>query len=113
MSLGNEWQTVQAALAGLDASSRCWHSRLRRTAPGDPSPAAIQEHRHHRDAGGVLWLPVRPPVLRGVSLAAQPGEHVVLVGRTGAGKSSVLHLLGEFCPMKRDRPRWLALTLLC
>jgi ATP-binding cassette subfamily B protein len=34
------------------------------------------------------------PVLRGVSLVAQPGEHIVLVGRTGAGKSSVLHLLG-------------------
>src|SRR5262245_12590158 len=39
------------------------------------------------------YLPNRP-VLRGVSLAAQPGEHIVLVGRTGAGKSSVLHLLG-------------------
>jgi ATP-binding cassette subfamily B protein len=34
------------------------------------------------------------PVLRGVSLVAQPGEHIVLVGRTGAGKSSVVHLLG-------------------
>src|SRR5262249_40931480 len=34
------------------------------------------------------------PVLRGMSLVAQPGEHIVLVGRTGAGKSSVLHLLG-------------------
>jgi ATP-binding cassette subfamily B protein len=33
-------------------------------------------------------------VLQGISLAAQPGEHIVLVGRTGAGKSSVLHLLG-------------------
>ena len=32
------------------------------------------------------YLPNRP-VLRGVSLAAQPGEHIVLVGRTGAGKS--------------------------
>src|SRR4029453_14575630 len=39
------------------------------------------------------YLPDRS-VLRGVSLAVQPGEHVVLVGRTGAGKSSVLHLLG-------------------
>src|SRR5206468_6675882 len=39
------------------------------------------------------YLPNRP-VLRGVSLAAQPGEHIVLVGRTGAGKSSVIHLLG-------------------
>ena len=34
------------------------------------------------------------PALRDVSLVAQPGEHIVLVGRTGAGKSSVLHLLG-------------------
>ena len=33
------------------------------------------------------------PVLRGMSLVAQPGEHIVLVGRTGAGKSSVL---GDF-----------------
>jgi ATP-binding cassette subfamily B protein len=29
-----------------------------------------------------------------VSLEAQPGEHIVLVGRTGAGKSSIVHLLG-------------------
>jgi ATP-binding cassette, subfamily B, multidrug efflux pump len=29
-----------------------------------------------------------------VSLTVQPGEHLVLVGRTGAGKSSVVHLLG-------------------
>jgi ATP-binding cassette subfamily B protein len=34
------------------------------------------------------------PVLHGVSLVAEPGQHIVLVGRTGAGKSSVLHLLG-------------------
>jgi ATP-binding cassette subfamily B protein len=39
------------------------------------------------------YLPNRP-VLRGVSLAAQPGEHIVLVGRTGAGKSSIMQLLG-------------------
>jgi ATP-binding cassette, subfamily B, multidrug efflux pump len=39
------------------------------------------------------YLPNRP-VLHSVSLAAQPGEHIVLVGRTDAGKSSVLHLLG-------------------
>ena len=38
------------------------------------------------------------PVLRAVSLAAHPGEHIVLVGRTGAGKSSVLHLLGGSTP---------------
>jgi ATP-binding cassette subfamily B multidrug efflux pump len=94
MTLGNEWQTVQAALAGLERIFQVLALPLEEFAPWHPgqlygrSTAAIE-----------MWdvcfgyLPNRP-VLRGVSLAAQPGEHIVLVGRTGAGKSSVLHLLG-------------------
>jgi ATP-binding cassette subfamily B protein len=94
MSLGNEWQTVQAALAGLERifqvlglPSEDFLARSQRQPPSR-STAAIEMRE-------VVfgYLPNRP-VLRGVSLAAQPGEHIVLVGRTGAGKSSVLHLLG-------------------
>jgi ATP-binding cassette subfamily B protein len=33
------------------------------------------------------------PVLHGVSLQAKAGEHVAVVGRTGAGKTSALHLI--------------------
>ncbi len=36
------------------------------------------------------------PVLRGLSLHLQPGDTVALVGRTGAGKSSVARLLTRF-----------------
>ena len=36
------------------------------------------------------------PVLRAVSLRAQPGERVALVGETGAGKSTVIRLLARF-----------------
>ena len=34
------------------------------------------------------------PLLQGISLAVQAGEHVALIGRTGAGKCTVLHLAG-------------------
>jgi ATP-binding cassette, subfamily B, multidrug efflux pump len=94
MTLGNEWQTVQAALAGLERIFQVLALPPEESAPRGPrqplsrSSAAIEMRQ-----AVFGYLPNRP-VLRGVSLAAQPGEHIVLVGRTGAGKSSVLHLLG-------------------
>jgi ATP-binding cassette subfamily B protein len=94
MSLGNEWQTVQAALAGLERIFQVL--ALPSEAPASRKP---RQPQYKSNASIEMqevcfgYLPNRP-VLHGVSLAAQPGEHIVLVGRTGAGKSSVLHLLG-------------------
>jgi ATP-binding cassette, subfamily B, multidrug efflux pump len=94
MTLGNEWQTVQAALSGLERVFQVLALPSEEPAPRGP---------HQPQYGGNAAIEMREvffgylpnrPVLRGVSLAAQPGEHIVLVGRTGAGKSSVLHLLG-------------------
>ena len=36
------------------------------------------------------------PVLRGVSISAEPGERIALVGETGAGKSTVIRLIARF-----------------
>src|SRR5262249_15559593 len=33
------------------------------------------------------------PVVQGLSLRVEPGEHVAMVGQTGAGKTSALHLI--------------------
>ena len=38
----------------------------------------------------------RPPVLRDVSLAVQPGQTVALVGRSGAGKTTLASLIARF-----------------
>ena len=93
-ALGEEWQTVQAAMASGErifgtlalapdepagASGHAWTTR-----PSLPSVVV----------DGVVFGYVEGlPVVRGLSMRAQAGEHVALVGRTGAGKSSALHLL--------------------
>jgi ATP-binding cassette, subfamily B, multidrug efflux pump len=94
MTLGNEWQTVQAALAGLERIFQVLALPSEKFVPRNP----CQLHDRGKAAIEMRevcfgYLPNRP-VLRHVSLAVQPGEHIVVVGRTGAGKSSVLHLLG-------------------
>jgi lipoprotein-releasing system ATP-binding protein len=43
--------------------------------------------------------PVEVPVLRGVSLAVRQGEFLAVVGQSGCGKTTLLHLLGTL-----DRP---------
>ena len=94
MTLGNEWQTVQAALSGLERIFQVL------ALPSETFPSATQR-RSRRNGNSAIemrdvsfgYLPGLPVVHR-VTLEVQPGEHVALVGRTGAGKSSILHLLG-------------------
>lgn len=45
------------------------------------------------------YVPNRP-VLRGISLTAEPGDLVALVGHTGAGKSSIINILLRFYDIK-------------
>jgi ABC-type multidrug transport system fused ATPase/permease subunit len=94
MSLGNEWQTVQAALAGLERIFQVLALPSEASAPESPRQPHSRSNAAIAMQGVVFGYLPNHPVLRGVSLAAQPGEHIVLVGRTGAGKSSILHLLG-------------------
>jgi ATP-binding cassette, subfamily B, multidrug efflux pump len=93
-ALGDEWQTVQSALSGAERIFQVLTLPLEQqssAAQGDfaaPAKSGIEF--------GAVTFGYAPeqPVLHGVSFFVQPGEHVALVGRTGAGKSSILHLLG-------------------
>ncbi|HMA35530.1 MAG TPA: ABC transporter ATP-binding protein [Chloroflexia bacterium] len=90
-ALGDDWQTVQSALAGIERifAVLALPAAVRppATVPSPNAPPVLVQD---------LVFGYRPdqPVLQGISFTVQPGEHVALVGRTGAGKSSALHLLG-------------------
>ena len=89
-TLGDDWQTVQSALSGIERIVEVLAlppETRPATQPAAPTARAIELR-------GVVFGYTDRPVLRGVSLGVRPGEHVALVGRTGAGKSSLLHLAG-------------------
>ncbi|MBI3972038.1 MAG: ABC transporter ATP-binding protein [Chloroflexi bacterium] len=123
VALGDEWQTVQRALAGAE--------RIFQVLALEPEPALAPVAPSGNDAGAAnlsaevmagAAVPAMPrrhangtaaaelrdvvfgyvegwPVLHRVSLRVEPGEHLAVVGRTGAGKSSTLHLLaGLYAP---------------
>lgn len=65
-----------------------------------PAPEAWPEQ------GGITFGDVHmryreglPNVLRGLTLSIKPGEHVAIVGRTGAGKSSLIGALFRTCEL--------------
>ncbi len=90
-TLGDDWQTVQGALSGIERIFEVLAlppETRPDTRPADDSHAAVAVHDLVYG-----YLPDRP-VLQGVSFSVRAGEHVALVGRTGAGKSSTVHLIG-------------------
>jgi ATP-binding cassette, subfamily B, multidrug efflux pump len=95
-ALGEEWQTVQSAFAGAErvfaTLTMAPHSGapVRTPAPVRPLPIELDDV--------IFGYADGPPVLHRISLAVGPGEHVALVGRTGAGKTSALHLLAGLYP---------------
>ncbi len=92
-ALGDEWQTVQGALSGAERIFEVL------ALPPDAPPQTRQEPRTsplprgglHCDKVVFGYAP-GVPVLHGVTLHVAAGEHVALVGRTGAGKTSLMHL---------------------
>lgn len=97
-SLGMEIQTIQSAMAGV---------RRIDTFLNQPERAISQE-RKNTARGDVVLSHVtfgygEKPVLSDFSMTVKEGEQVTLVGRTGAGKSTVFRLLlGLYQPEKGD-----------
>lgn len=92
--ISNLYNTLQAALAGAE--------RVFETLDHPPEIDAVAEGQTGRIRGHVRFDRVsfgyRPgaPIIRDMSLDAQAGQTIALVGPTGAGKTTIVNLLTRF-----------------
>lgn len=97
-SLGMEIQTIQSAMAGVKRIDAFLNQPER----------VISQERKNAVRGDVVLSHVtfgygEKPVLSDFSMSVKEGEQVTLVGRTGAGKSTVFRLLlGLYQPEEGD-----------
>ena len=87
-SLGMEIQTIQSAMAGVKRID-AFLNQPERTIPAERAQPA----RGDVQLSHVTFGYGEKPVLQDFSMSVRQGEQVTLVGRTGAGKSTVFKLL--------------------
>lgn len=87
-SLGMEIQTIQSAMAGVKRID-AFLAEPERAVPPERKSAAQGDIVF----SGVTFGYGDKPVLSGFNMTVKEGEHITLIGRTGAGKSTVFRLL--------------------
>ncbi|RPI93853.1 MAG: ABC transporter ATP-binding protein, partial [Chloroflexi bacterium] len=89
------WTNVQSAIAGAERIFEFIDVEPDVTdKPGAPDLTTIEGRVELRD----VWMSYNEgePVLQGVSLTAEPGQTIAIVGPTGAGKTTIINLLPRF-----------------
>lgn len=89
------WANIQSGIAGGERIFNLLDEQPDLTdRPGAIEMPPISGHVRFED----VWAEYNTaePVLRGISLEAQPGETIAIVGPTGAGKTTIINLLPRF-----------------
>lgn len=94
-SIGMEIQSVQSAVAGVKRINAFLSEQEKR-----PTRAPVEETRWAVQVRGLTFRYGREdkPILHGFGLTVAEGETVVLAGRTGAGKSTLVKLIAGLYP---------------
>lgn len=97
-SLGQEYQAVQQAVAGVERIFEVLNLPAEQRPPAHPVPPLLTAPDVKVSAVTFSYVPGQP-VLKDIHLLIEPGEHVAVVGQTGAGKSSLTYLIaGIYAP---------------
>ena len=91
----NMYDSLQAALAAAERIYGVLDSEeVERDEPGAVELRNVRGEVRLEDVW--FWYEPGKPVLKGVSFVVSPGEVVALVGRTGAGKTTIANLIMRF-----------------
>jgi ATP-binding cassette, subfamily B, multidrug efflux pump len=100
--IANLYNTIQSALAGAERIFDVIDEPPERVDSPDALPLAQPRGEVIFENVSFGYAP-NALVLKGVSLHAQPGQTIALVGPTGAGKTTVVNLLSRFYDVERGR----------
>jgi ATP-binding cassette, subfamily B, multidrug efflux pump len=93
--IANTWNTLMAAVAGAERVFEVIDEP--EETPDLPDALELASPRGHVEFRGVSFgYRSDVPVLRDVSFTAMPGSVTAIVGRTGAGKTTIVNLLARF-----------------
>ncbi|MBN1314932.1 MAG: ABC transporter ATP-binding protein [Anaerolineales bacterium] len=93
--LGNLYNQVQAALAGLERVFEILNQEPELVDAPDAIPLVQVDGKVVFDEVNFSYVP-GVPVIKQMSLQAEPGQTIALVGPTGAGKTTIINLLSRF-----------------
>ena len=97
--LAEQFGTLQSSLASAEKIFTILDEDPQIVSPANPKPVTIQgriEFRH-------VWFAYEKEdyILKDVSFTIEPGQKVAFVGATGAGKSSILNLIGRYFDIQK------------
>lgn len=92
--IANLYNAIQSAIAGAERVFDVIDTQPEVDAPALPEPRTIAGEVEMRDVT-FSYVP-GVPVLKNISLHANPGQTIALIGPTGAGKTTIVNLLTRF-----------------
>ena len=99
--LSEQLGTLQSSIASAEKIFSVLDVKLEIVSPADPAPVNILgeiEFRH-------VWFAYEEEnyILKDVSFVIHPGEKAAFVGATGAGKSTILNLIGRYFDIQKGQ----------
>jgi len=94
--LSEKYNTLQSALASSERIFNVLDTENKVEEPENPLQLENPQGRIEFDQVTFRYNDDEADVLRNVSFSAEPGEHIAIVGATGAGKTTIINLLLRF-----------------